>query len=263
MAFIQYATDLTFEYVPVGLNVSSIFPCRRQPLVQQRYAERTFPFHVNVGCAPSVFDTEFLSLLDDRAILNRSTSTARSKRASLTAFQAAGITTPLLYDSPIEAMLAGPFLGRSDHGRDSQGIVYYESYNSWVEAGEPQHDLYVSYLDRRREMRAHVMFGEVFAHQLKYYDDDSTVGSAWGNCRMRWHQSFRQYLTEREQTRAYELAIAAVDAVGLDFGAVDLFLDTSRNLYVLEVNTAPALDMPRIRNDYIEAFRRVSRAWSE
>lgn len=41
------------------------------------------------------------------------------------------------------------------------------------------------------------------------------------------------------------VGIAAVDALGLDFGAVDIILGNDERYYVLEVNTAPGVEGPR------------------
>ena len=51
-----------------------------------------------------------------------------------------------------------------------------------------------------------------------------------------------------------QLAIDAVQAVGLDFGAVDLIYNQHYNqFYILEVNTAPGLEGTTLIN-YVNAF---------
>lgn len=56
-----------------------------------------------------------------------------------------------------------------------------------------------------------------------------------------------------------EAAIAAVEALGLDFGAVDMVVDEEGKEFVLEVNTAPALSPMRVQQ-YVEALRKIVRA---
>ena len=50
-----------------------------------------------------------------------------------------------------------------------------------------------------------------------------------------------------------DLAIAAVRALGLDFGAVDMLIGEDKKAYVLEVNSAPACS-PLTLTAYAEAF---------
>ena len=52
------------------------------------------------------------------------------------------------------------------------------------------------------------------------------------------------------------LGIAAVKSLGLDFGATDIIESDRGYLYVLEVNTAPALREERLQI-WSEAFRRI------
>ena len=53
-----------------------------------------------------------------------------------------------------------------------------------------------------------------------------------------------------------ELAVVAVKALGLDFGAVDCCLDLNGNPYVFEVNTGPGLEGTSF-DKYVEAFKGV------
>ena len=70
--------------------------------------------------------------------------------------------------------------------------------------------------------------------------------------RMAAEQALEDVLKEQEQ-----LAIKAVRALGLDFGAVDLILADDTKSYVLEVNTGPALETASNLDLYIQAFKRV------
>ena len=51
------------------------------------------------------------------------------------------------------------------------------------------------------------------------------------------------------------MAIAACNALGYDFGAVDIVMDRLGSLYVLEVNSAPALQVEDRLDKYVEYFR--------
>jgi glutathione synthase/RimK-type ligase-like ATP-grasp enzyme len=54
-----------------------------------------------------------------------------------------------------------------------------------------------------------------------------------------------------------EVAIQAVESLGLDFGAVDIgFREKEGKAFVFEVNTAPGIEGTTVRH-YVEAVRRA------
>ena len=105
--------------------------------------------------------------------------------------------------------------------------------------------LYVKLIKKKKEFRVHVMNGQVIDLQEKRRRNgirqadgrriDGTIrniGNDWVFC--------RDGIVEPRGLR--EIGIAAVKAVGLLFGAVDIIFNEYHNkLYVLEVNTAPGL----------------------
>jgi hypothetical protein len=54
--------------------------------------------------------------------------------------------------------------------------------------------------------------------------------------------------------RIEDIGKKALAALGYDFGAVDVAMDSDRNLYVLEVNSHPALKNDRSKEVYVTAF---------
>jgi glutathione synthase/RimK-type ligase-like ATP-grasp enzyme len=59
-----------------------------------------------------------------------------------------------------------------------------------------------------------------------------------------------------EKVRSY--SVAAVKALGLDFGAVDIIVNKKgTEAYVLEVNTAPGIESPTVLAAYVEYIRGV------
>lgn len=104
----------------------------------------------------------------------------------------------------------------------------------------PEADLYTKYIKKKKEFRVHVFRGNVIdvteKRKKKGIDACQYVRShsrGWVFC--------RKNLVEPDGLR--DVAIAAVNALGLDFGAVDIIYNEFRNkLYVLEVNTAPGLE---------------------
>ncbi len=111
--------------------------------------------------------------------------------------------------------------------------------------------LYTRYIFKEREYRVHVVDGKVIDTQKKIRDPDR-VPTSW---KVRSHENgfiFARNGIEHSDNRD-GLAVAAVHALGLDFGAVDIIEDKHGKFYVLEVNTAPGLEGQTIIN-YGEAF---------
>lgn len=113
----------------------------------------------------------------------------------------------------------------------------------------PLAPLYVKYKKKKAEYRVHVFNGEVIDVQQKRRErgverDDITSmvrshRNGWVFC--------RDGIEEPEGLR--HLAIQAVSALSLDFGAVDIIYNQHENqCYVLEVNTAPGLEGQTLTN---------------
>ncbi len=117
-------------------------------------------------------------------------------------------------------------------------------------------------MGRRNEWRVHVVNGTPILTQLKLRRglDERPVGytSLVRNLETGWIYSIN---FEQEQYPAMgavqSLAIAAVEALGLDFGAVDV-ISRGEEVFVLEVNTAPGLaDEGTAVQSYCDAFRNM------
>lgn len=126
-------------------------------------------------------------------------------------------------------------LARTAAGQGGSGIHV-------VNPGEelPTMSLYTQYVKKKKEFRVHVMNGSVIDVQEKRRRN----GAGPGGQIVRSHDNgwvfCHQNIVEPERLRAE--ALAAVAALGLDFGAVDLIWNETRNtVYVLEVNTAPGM----------------------
>lgn len=131
-----------------------------------------------------------------------------------------------------------PVLGRSNGGMGGQGITFYPTLREWLN-GHDNHDLYVQHIPKEREFRVHVIGGRVehiaekrprearFRDRIVWnYDNGFIFGAPRGPV-----------------PRAMKVdAMAAVANFDLDFGAVDLIMDSDGRHYLLEINTAPALD---------------------
>jgi glutathione synthase/RimK-type ligase-like ATP-grasp enzyme len=104
--------------------------------------------------------------------------------------------------------------------------------------------LYVKYKKKRKEFRVHVFKEKVIDVAEKRRDSANFDGSTVSYMLRNYHNGWvfcRQDLVEPSDLR--DVAISAVKALGLDFGAVDIIWNRHDNLcYALEVNTAPGIE---------------------
>lgn len=119
----------------------------------------------------------------------------------------------------------------------------------------PSAPLYTKYVFKIREFRVHVVAGKVIDTQKKIRDPDQEPT----NWKIRSHANGFIYVRNNiaNSSERNELAIAAINALGLDFGAVDIVEDKAGKFYVLEVNTAPGLEGKTVEL-YANAFREIA-----
>lgn len=113
--------------------------------------------------------------------------------------------------------------------------------------------LFVKYVKKAKEFRVHVAFGNVIDVQEKRKRIDYTDEV---NYAVRNHHTGWVYCREQidEPNTLREVAIKAINALCLDFGAVDIIYNRYKDAcYVLEVNTAPGLEGTSVDN-YVNAF---------
>jgi len=170
---------------------------------------------------------------------------AANKLDSFKAFKECEVQTPDWTVSKNEAMdwLQGgatTVLCRTVlNGHSGIGIVSCSTPDLLVDA-----PLYVKYKKKKAEYRVHVFLGHVIDVQQKRRRDGFRENDDF-NAQIRNHGNGWVYCRDN-LNYDYELegeAIKAVNALGLDFGAVDVIWNQHENrYYVLEVNTAPGLD---------------------
>jgi len=133
---------------------------------------------------------------------------------------------------------------------NGRGIVEFESSS----AQYPQAPLYTEYIPKKSEYRFHVFGGQVIDIQQKKkkagFNEDER------NTRVR--NMCNGYVYCRDGVAppdgAASLTIRAVEALGYQYGAVDLIYNEKRNqCYVLEVNSRPGL-MNTTLERYAEAL---------
>ncbi|MDB4302051.1 hypothetical protein N9924_00640 [bacterium] len=139
-------------------------------------------------------------------------------------------------------------------GHSGEGIVLCEPDEDFDEA-----PLYVRYIPKRQEYRVHVFNGKIMDTQRKARRNDVAKDDV--NWRVRNHGNGFIFARNEDMLIPHDLydqAIKAVEACGLDFGAVDLIWNEKRDkCYVLEINTAPGLEGTTLDN-YINAFKEIN-----
>lgn len=179
---------------------------------------------------------------------------AVDKLLTYQALQAAGVPVPQFTTDPAVArswitkksIVFCRTLLKASEGR---GIVVAKKEVDIVPA-----KVYTRYVRKDREYRVHVFDGLVIGHKRKIKRADLDVRDAY----IRSHANGYRYICDPENPLPDVVAsagIAAVRALGLDFGGVDIVYVSDKNqAFVLEVNTAPGLT--DITGDwYAEAFK--------
>lgn len=169
---------------------------------------------------------------------------AVSKGAALQILKRTGISVPEYtpYDTDALAWLENNYsvyartLTRSHGGK---GIVLHHPGDTTITRAP----LYTKSISCKREYRVHIFNGEVIDLVAKCKrNGDIETGDYIRNHSM-GYVFVRHGITIPDSVRSQlsSLAISAVSALGLDFGAVDIIRSMDNQLYVLEINTAPGL----------------------
>lgn len=117
--------------------------------------------------------------------------------------------------------------------------------------------LYTQYVPKKQEYRIHVFQGDVLDIQRKARCKD--VADENVNWKIRNHDN--GFIFAREGFECpqdvIDQAVRCVNALGLDFGAVDMiYNDKQQKAYVIEVNTAPGLTGTTLEN-YTNKFKEL------
>jgi len=138
-----------------------------------------------------------------------------------------------------------------DHKEDMRGIQH--DHQGVV----PPAPLYVKYIKKTKEYRAHVINGKVVDVQEKR--KRSSVENSLVDYRVRNSDNGWVYCRESVDygDELVDICIDSVNALGLDFGAVDVIYNQHYDkYYVLEVNTACGLEGATVEV-YAEHLRRM------
>lgn len=158
-------------------------------------------------------------------------------------------------------------LARADWGSNGEGIKVIKPGTDL-----PTAQFYSRLFPSTHEFRVHVAFGKVIDITLKVKREseswealnkpyDPIVRNFGGGWRLS-HENVENALGGIESSWAHELralGVAAIKAVGLDFGAVDMLANLDPNylgqrFVVCETNSAPAMELDKTLEAYANAF---------
>lgn len=106
---------------------------------------------------------------------------------------------------------------------------YDQNSNNWY---------YSEFINKVSEFRIHVAHGRVLNYLEKPKPEDPNQ-IAWN--RAVNGEAFNNVKWSDYNSKVCDLAIKAIQSLGLDFGGVDIIVDQDGNPYVLEVNCSPTL----------------------
>jgi D-alanine-D-alanine ligase-like ATP-grasp enzyme len=146
-----------------------------------------------------------------------------------------------------------PILARNKRHTQGKDIVFLKdtrcqySPKMWRKIG--RREFLVKYVPKTREFRVHVLGGKWVSISEKIRDN--AVPALTDRQKYVWCKNngyMHVPLRENDELRPKigSLGVKAAKALNFDFGAVDIILGEDRNLYVLEVNSAPCLNDRRL-----------------
>lgn len=171
---------------------------------------------------------------DAPRVLNPGNAVAKAanKYESLRILQEAGVNVPRFSTNPSDFGDA-TFLGRKRTHFGGRDITVFDGLHTEAVFS----DFFTEFVPSDNEMRLHIFRGELLGAQIKKWEGVGDVPEVPIRNRDRgW--VFVPYLHSRPNQSRVDAAVAAVEALGLDFGAVDILSERDT---VLEVNTAPGL----------------------
>lgn len=152
-----------------------------------------------------------------------------------------------------------PIIGRPSHHSKCKNLIKFTTKDAFVthyENNEHKGWYYSKFINKQRELRIHCAHGKVLSISEKPMPKDQTPDNiiiGWGYSVV--EEEWRVLHWSEYRARWCKLALDAVAALGLDFGAVDIIIKDNI-IYVLEVNTAGALsESPYLQKRYSMYFK--------
>lgn len=169
------------------------------------------------------------ALNSPRAIINTT-----NKRIMRQLFANNDVPAPHFYSGAPSENITFPVVGRPDRHREGRGFWLCNSMSEMEQAirgtrKKAAATHFMEFIDIEREFRVHVVAGKSIKISEK-----SEPGNHRNGIYFRYPSEFNHKKTLRK------VAVQAVEALGLHFGAVDIGWSDNQP-YVFEVNTAPCL----------------------
>ena len=164
----------------------------------------------------------------------------RNKYEELQTLHSAGIAVPPHHTSRESMLLTYPIMGRNFKHTRGRDIVWLPNSRKVARHAS---DYFTQYIPHRREFRVWSYRRIPIGCYEKLQQRPVERPSAFRVWNYRNGYAFT-FLRDAPQALK-ELGCRAVDALGLDFGAVDIIEDFAGRYWVLEVNTAPGVEGPR------------------
>lgn len=186
----------------------------------------------------------------------RSIDLASNKADTRISLNVAGIPVPRIVH-PQQADVNWPVIVRPHYHRAGQN---FQVINSWE--GFSYDDLYWYYFSeafpKTKEFRVHVAFGKALAVQEKPKPNDNNI--AWNRAANAGNQdSWELQKWSEVSDNVVRTSIQAVQAIGLDTGGVDIMQAEDGTVAVLEINTAPSISTPYMRDRYARLFNQIAK----
>lgn len=241
-------------------DLSQLLECMRVKPTSTTYRPKLNHKIINWGSAasPSFLSRRVVPILNSPSAVN----VASNKLSAFIALTRAGVPVPEYTTnlSVAELWVRQGFTVVERHelrGNSGDGIrmVNKDTNDQSTENSLTNAPLYTLFINKSNEYRVHVFRGQVidFIEKKRMASDRrpenfspyiSSVERGWVFSRM----------GVNKPSNVEQMAIKAVNALGLDFGAVDIVV-TDNSPIVLEVNTAPGLSGTTLVN-YANAIRR-------
>lgn len=213
--------------------------------------------NINWGLTTWGYDVKALP----KDMLNRSIQAAVSKVKTFECLAAAKLPVPR-YAKTLEELrkmlpASRAIIARRDGLSGGKGMELVQGLGE-VSTLILRPDFYVERLSCHREFRVHVFLGQVIHKQAKFIPKGfDGIAKNWENGCYFTSEGLERFATEAQLRDLEQLSVRSVEALGLQFGAVDILLTRKLQPYVLEVNTAPGLRSDATYNAYTEAVKKL------
>lgn len=168
--------------------------------------------------------------------LNPDIRTCTNKREMREMFAENNVPMPTLYDvGALDFTAHGPVIGRPDQHSRGRGFWLCNNEEDVKKAlrgtrTKQAATHFMEYIEAEHELRVHVFMGKSIRISEKHFEGQE-------GC----HKLYTTIKPTVKRKAVRRAAKAAVKALGLDFGAVDVIVDKEGKVYCLEVNSSPGL----------------------